>query len=278
MLARARDRRKALAAEPVDLSAQCEQLSQPRTSRSRRPSGRPPQENAGTGTPPPHPAHGRCGRPAARPRSCTPWAAGRDRRRRPRWRPAARSVCANQTGVPAASTRTRLPASRASAGSSASRPATDTVLPSHARVASGSLAGSMNSSVPPSACVSANPRANGVNGTSPPRMFSSQAIEAGSLITAASCFASRSSPAICSRFSVALRPGILERMRTAPAQAAAPAGQSRPRRPGSGSPAAWRDRPRCSAPSPSSLISTGRSRSSRPRVRWRPARQAAGPR
>ena len=64
-------------------------------------------------------------------------------------------------------------------------------LPSQARVSAGSLAGSMNSSVPPSACTRAKPSANGVNGTSPPRMFSSQAIEAGSVSTAASCLASR---------------------------------------------------------------------------------------
>ena len=107
---------------------------------------------------------------------------------------------------PAGSTRTRFLLSRARAGSRASRPATETALPSQAQVASDSLAGSMNSSVPPSACTSAKPRANGVNGVSPPRMFSNHAIEAGSLITAASCFASRSNPAICSPLSCAPRP------------------------------------------------------------------------
>ena len=83
------------------------------------------------------------------------------------------------------------PPSRASAAGNASRPATETALPSQARVASGSFAGSMNSSVPPSACARAKPSANGVNGTSPPRMLSSQATEAGSLITSGVLFAPR---------------------------------------------------------------------------------------
>src|SRR5471030_289972 len=73
-------------------------------------------------------------------------------------------------------------------------------------VSSVTFAGSMNRSVAPSACTKAKLRAKGVNGTSPPRILSNQAIEAGSVSTAASCFASRSSFATSARFSSDARP------------------------------------------------------------------------
>ena len=146
----------------------------PPTSRSRCHVGPCPQESAGTGRPPPHPADARCGRPAARPRSCMPWATGRigtrhhDRPCVARASVRTRPGCPQYPPGPACREPGQGRCKRLAAGHRHG-------VAEPLRVASGSLAGSMNNSVPPSACVRAKPRANGVNGTSPPRMFSSQA-------------------------------------------------------------------------------------------------------
>ena len=113
--------------------------------------------------------------------------------------PAARNRCPNHAGDPASSTRTVCPANPANAAANPSRGSTDTSSPSQARVAGANLAASMNRVAPPLARISRKPSANGVYSTSPPLMFNSHAIEAGSVTTAASCFARRSPAPISAR-------------------------------------------------------------------------------
>ncbi len=135
--------------------------------------------------------------------------------------PAARSVCANQAALRCPSTLTRRPPSPASAPASAPGGCTATSLPSHARVSAPSFIGSMNSATCPSECTTANPRANGVNATSPPLTLSSQAIDAGSPSTAASSPAARSAAATAARFSDDATPACARGCGTTAAQGAA---------------------------------------------------------
>ena len=102
--------------------------------------------------------------------------------------PAACSRSPPRCGAVAVSTSTRLPIlpSVSSAAPSSSGGASVTALPSQATVRSGILRRSMKRSTWPSVCSSAKPSANGVCGTSPPRMLSSQAIESGAVSSATS--------------------------------------------------------------------------------------------
>ena len=167
-------------------------------------------------------------------RSCRPSAAGRGPARPPPWR---RPPAASARTRPASRPDRRAPACRPAARGPAPAPRAPPPTrhcPARRRVASGSLAGSMNNSVAPSACTRAKPRAKGVNGTSPPRMFSSQAIEAGSVSTAASCFASAQGLGDVRALLLGRAPGIVQRMRHGRGERAAAADRSRPRRPGCG--------------------------------------------
>ena len=110
---------------------------------------------------------------------------------------------ANQTGPDCASTTIFAPraATASIAPAIASRGWTATQSGSQRRTSGVALRRSVNSVTAPGASTRANPRLTGVSGMSPPRMLSSQAIEAGSDSTAASRPASARAAAVSAIFS-----------------------------------------------------------------------------
>ena len=127
-----------------------------------------------------------CACPRSRWNSCRPSAIGRDRAGALIFAPALPSRSKIAAAAVAGSASTVLPLSASSAGANSRGPRSRTALP-RCRTSSGELLrSSRNRSVEPSACRIANDSANGVWGTSAPRMLSSQQIESGMVITAAS--------------------------------------------------------------------------------------------
>ena len=104
-------------------------------------------------------AMGARGCPPARPRSCRPWAAPRDRPRAPAAAPRGLQAVRRPHRRARRSTSTRLPArpSRSSAAPSSSGGATVTALPSQRQGAVGQLAAVDEEIDVPSACSSAKP-------------------------------------------------------------------------------------------------------------------------
>jgi len=116
---------------------------------------------------------------------------------------AAFSRSTTQAGVFCGSRRTGLPSpfSRSSAGPNRSGGLAVTLLPRWARVSGDSLRSSMNSSTWPSWFRMAKLSGKGALGTSPPRMFRSQAIESGWVSTVAPAPHSDNAAPMWARFS-----------------------------------------------------------------------------